>query len=382
MMSSFQLDPYEQLATDELSRFAREEIAPSIAQQLGETLPKATAHSIMRRLTGFGLGSGWVGEDGGGLGISFRWGGGLYEALARWCADIAGVCFVHEGAAMKIFQGGNTAVREKFLEGLIAGDLIGCSAVTEASGGSDVRGMRTRAVDVGTHYRINGEKMWISNATIADVTLLTAKVPDGGFVMLAVDLRDSGVERRDIKKLGLNGWSLGQLNFVDVQVPKENVLGDASTGLRETMRGFERARCFVSTLALGVAGAALDHSIRYAQDREQFGKRLGELQLMQEQIADMAIDLDAARLLVYRALDLLDQGVQCNKEAAMAKVFATEAALRITSKAIQVHGAFGISSEFPLERLFRCARMLTIPDGTTQINQLVIGRELLGLSAF
>lgn len=382
MISSFQLDPDEQLAIDELARFAKEEIAPPIARQLGDTLPKATAHSIMRKLAGFGLGSGWVGEDGGGLGISFRLSGRLYEALARSCPDIAGLCFVHEGAAMKIFQGGNKAVRGKFLEGLLAGDLIGCSAVTEASGGSNVRGMRTQAVDMGTHYRINGEKMWISNATIADVTLLTAKVPDGGFVMLAVDLRDTEVERRDIKKLGLNAWSLGQLNFVDAEVPKENVIGDATTGLRETMRGFERARCFVSTLALGIAGAALDHSIRYAQDREQFGKRLGELQLIQEQIADMATDLDASRLLVYRALDLLDQGVQCNKEAAMAKIFATEAAVRITSKAIQVHGAFGISSEFPLERLFRCARMLTIPDGTTQINQLVIGRELLGLSAF
>lgn len=382
MASTFSLDPYEQLAVDELARFAKDEIAPSIAHHLGDTLPKPMIHAILRKLTAFGLGSGWVAEDGGGQGLSFRLSGRLYEALARSCPDVAGMCFVHEGAAMKIFQGGNIAIREQFLEGLIAGDLIGCSAVTEACGGSNVRGMRTQAIDMGTHYRVSGEKMWISNATVADVTLLTAKASDGKFVMLAVDLRETEVERYDIKKLGLNAWSLGQLNFVDAHVPKENVIGDATSGLRETMRGFERARCFISTLALGIAGAALDHSIRYAQDREQFGKRLGELQLIQEQIAEMAIDLDASRLLVYRALDLLDQGVQCNMEAAMAKIFATEAALRITSKAIQIHGAFGISSEFPLERLFRCARMLTIPDGTTQINQLVIGRELLGLSAF
>lgn len=382
MASSFQLDADEQLAVDELARFAQAEIAPSVANHLGDIIPKDVAHGILRNLAQFGVGSGWVREEGGGLGLPFRLSGRLYEALARSCPDVAGMCFAHEGAAMKIFGGARPAVREKLLGGLIAGELIGCSAVTEASGGSNVRAMRTRAEDAGSHYRVAGEKMWISNATIADVTLLTAKASDGSYVMLAVDLRETQVERREIKKLGLNGWSLGQLNFVDTLVPKENVIGEINGGLRETMRGFERARCFVSTIALGLAGAALDHSIRYAKDRQQFGKSLGELQLIQELIANMATELDASRLLVYRALDLLDQGVQCNKEAAMAKVFATEAAVRITSKAIQIHGAYGISTEFPLERLFRCARMLTIPDGTTQINQLVIGRELLGLSAF
>ena len=224
--------------------------------------------------------------------------------------------------------------------------------------------------------------MWISNASIADVILLTARSDDDKFIMLLVDTREVSVEKQEIKKLGLNGWSLGQLNFADVAIPKSHVIGDPAGGLRETMRGFERARCFVSTLALGIAGAALEHSITYVKEREQFGKLLGEHQLIQAMISEMATELHASRLLVYRALSLLDKGVQCNMEAAMAKVYATEAAVRITSKAIQVHGAFGISTEFPVERLFRAARMLTIPDGTTQINQLVIGRELLGLSAF
>lgn len=382
MSSGFNLDADEQLAVDELTRFAEEAIAPLVKPHLNDAFPKDVAHTVLRRLAEFGVGNGWVREEGGGLGLPYRLSGRLYEAVARSCPDVAGMCFVHEGAAMKIFRGARPAVREKLLGGLLTGDLIGCSAVTEAGGGSNVRAMRTRVEDAGNYYRVTGEKMWISNATIADVTLLTAKAPDGSYVMLAVDLQETPVERREIKKLGLNGWSLGQLNFVDTLVAKENVIGEVNAGLRETMRGFERARCFVSTIALGLSGAALDHSIQYAKDRQQFGKSLGELQLIQEQIADMATELDASRLLVYRALDLLDQGVQCNKEAAMAKVFATEAALRITSKAIQIHGAFGISTEFPLERLFRCARMLTIPDGTTQINQLVIGRELLGLSAF
>lgn len=376
------LEPEEQLAVDEIEGFASTRLVPLLASHRDDAIPKAMAHDILRQLSAFGIGSGWIPEEHGGAGLSYSISGRLYEALARHCPDVAGMCFAHEGAAAKILRGATPEIRERYLEKLIGGQLIGCSAVTEASGGSNVRAMRTRAEDAGDSYVVTGEKMWISNASIADVTLLTAKTADEGFVMLVVDLNEVKVERREIKKLGLNGWSLGELNFVDVRVPKHHRIGEARAGLRETMRGFERARCFVSTIALGLAGSALDHSIRYAQDREQFGKPLGATQLVQQMLADMAIELDAARLLVYRALALLDSGVQCNKEAAMAKVFATEAAVRITSKAIQIHGAFGISTEFPVERLFRCARMLTIPDGTTQINQLVIGRELLGLNAF
>ena len=165
-------------------------------------------------------------------------------------------------------------------------------------------------------------------------------------------------------------------------VPASNAVGGIGGGLRLTMRGFERARCFISTLALGIAAAALDDAIAYAKQRTSFGKVIGSHQLIQALIADMAIDLDAARLLVYRGLKMLNLGQPFPVEAGMCKIFATEAANRIATKAIQVHGAFGITKEFAVERHFRNARLLTIPDGTTQINQLIIGRNLLGLNAF
>ena len=165
-------------------------------------------------------------------------------------------------------------------------------------------------------------------------------------------------------------------------VPQANVLGGLGGGLRESMKGFERSRCFISTLALGIAQAALDDSLRYVKERHAFGKAIGGHQLVQGLLAEMVTDIEASRLLLYRALWMLSSGQRCELEAAVAKSFVTEASQRVASKAIQLHGAFGISKEFSLERYFRNSRMLTIPDGTTQINQLIIGRNLTGLDAF
>jgi alkylation response protein AidB-like acyl-CoA dehydrogenase len=200
--------------------------------------------------------------------------------------------------------------------------------------------------------------------------------------MFLVDREAHGFRTAEISKLGLNGWSLGQIVFDDVVVPEENMMGGLGGGLRETMKGFERSRCFVSTLALGIAQAALDAAIKYSGERHAFGKPIAGHQLVQGLLAAMATDVHAAKLLVYRGLWMMAQGARCEIEAAIAKSFATEAALRVASNAIQVHGAFGISREFAVERHFRDARMLTIPDGTTQINQLVIGRKLTGIDAF
>lgn len=372
----------ERLAVDGLRRYAERELAPLVARHRNEVFPKPVAHRILDDLNAHGIGNGWVPEEGGGLGISYVSSGLLYEELSRVSPDAAGLAYVHEGAAMKLQRGGSPELKQRYLAGLLAGELIGCSAVTEPGGGSNVRAMKTRAVRQGGGYVVNGEKTFISNATIADVIMLTARTGPDEFSVLMVDPREHRIETREISKLGLNSWSLGQISFQDTWIADDYLIGKAGGGLRETMKGFERARIFVALLALGIAQAALDDALRYAQQREQFGRPIGAHQLVQALIADMATELHAARLLVYRGLALLDKGQRCNLEAAMAKVYATEAAVRITSKAIQVHGAYGLTAEFPLERHFRNARMLTMPDGTTQINQLVIGRELLGLEAF
>jgi len=379
---NFEPTEEQRLAVEGFRRFVEREIAPVAAAQGDAVFPKPLAHELLKKLCAYGVGSGWVPEAAGGLGIDYVSSGLLYEELSRVSPDLAGLAYVHEGAAMKIHRGAADAIRQRYVPGLVAGELIGCSAVTEPGGGSGVRGMRTRAVKVDSGFVINGEKTFISNAPIADVIMLTARTGEQEFTMFLIDPREHRIETREIAKLGLTGWSLGQVVFADTRVAPGYVVGGVGGGLRETMRGFERARIFISLLALGIGQAALEAAIRYAKEREQFGKPIGAHQLVQDLVAEMATELHAARLLVYRGLALLDKGVRCNLEAAMAKAFATEAAVRIASRAIQVHGAYGLTREFPLERHFRNARMLTVPDGTTQINQLVIGRELLGLEAF
>jgi alkylation response protein AidB-like acyl-CoA dehydrogenase len=378
----FALTEDQRIALDGWRRLIDRDIAPVTARYQDSIIPKEVAHELLRTTRDYGVGCGWVGEQDGGLGLDFLTSGLLYEELSRVSPDFAGVGFVTEGAALKLARTGSPELKARYLPRLLAGDLIGCSAISEPGMGSSVRQMRTRAVRDGKTYRITGEKMWISNAMIADLVIVVARTAESEFTIFLVDRQEHGFTTAEIPKLGLNGWSLGQITFDEVVVPEENMLGGLGGGLRETMKGFERSRCFVSTLALGISDAALEASIRYAGQREAFGKPIAGHQLVQGLLASMATDLHAARLLVYRALWMMAQGQRCEIEAAIAKSFATEAALRIASNAIQVHGAFGISREFPVERHFRSARMLTIPDGTTQINQLVIGRKLTGVDAF
>ena len=376
------LSPEQQLAVDAFGRFLERDIAPTIAKAGESPFPKAQAHELLEALCEYGVGNGWVPEAAGGQGIGYVASALLYEELARCSPDLAGLSYVHEGCTMKLDRGGSAALKERYLPGLLSGSLIGCSAVTEPGGGSDVRAMRTRAVRESGGFRVNGEKTFISNAPIADVIMLTAKTAADEYTMFLVDPVEHKIETREISKLGLTRWSLGQITFSDTWISDEHVIGLQGGGLRETMRGFERARIFISLLSLGIARAALDASIRYAKERSQFGRPIGAHQMVQAMIAEMATELDASRLLVYRSVSLLERGVRCNLEACMAKVYATEAAVRIASKAIQIHGAYGLTCEFPLERHFRNARMLTIPDGTSEINQLIVARELLGLDAF
>jgi alkylation response protein AidB-like acyl-CoA dehydrogenase len=378
----FSLSDEQRSAIDGWHRHLERNVRPITSAHLDSPFPKDVAHALLRLTIPYGVGSGWIPEADGGAGLDFLTSGLLFEELSRTSPDLAGVAWVTEGAALKIQSAGLPGLKERYLPGLVSGDLIGCSATSEPGAGSNVREIKTKAKRDGNQYRISGEKLWTSNATIADFALVVALTDERQYTMFLVDRKEHGFEARDIHKLGLNGWSMGQLIFDDVLVPEENIVGGLGGGLRETMKGFERSRCFVSTLALGIAQSALDASIAYSLERQQFGKPIAGHQLIQGLLAEMATELEAARLLVYRALWLLASGTRCELEAAIAKSFATEAAQRITSKAVQIHGAFGLTTEFPVERYFRNARLLTIPDGTTQINQLIIGRKLTGIDAF
>ena len=378
----FELTEEQQLAVASWRGFIEREIRPIITEYQDGSIPKDVTHRLLKMGADYGMCCAEIPEADGGLGLDFFTSGLITEALARVSPDLASTGFLTQGVALKLSHGGSPELKARYLPGLLSGNLIGSSAVSEPDMGSHVRGLRTRAVRDGDHYRISGQKMWTSNITVSDFALILTRTDENEFTIFLVDREEHGYETREISKLGLTGWSMGQLFLDDVVVPAANMVGRLGGGLRETMNGFERSRCMVSTVALGIAQAALADSIEYAKQRPSFGKPIGAHQLIQGLIAEMATELDAARLLVYRGLKALDSGRPSPVETSMCKYFATEAATRITSKAIQIHGAAGISREFGIERHFRNARMLTIPDGTTQINQLIIGRNLLGISAF
>lgn len=378
----FDLTDVQVMTLDGWDKCITKEILPLIDHKIDEPFSKKLAHELIEIMNPFGVGSGWVPESLNGIGVDFLTSGLMFEKLSQASPDAAGLAWVAEGAALKIANNGSESIRNQYLPRIINGEIFGCSAISEPGIGSSVREMRTTAKKDGKYFRISGEKMWVSNASVADFMIVLALTAEQEFSMFLVDKEQHGYEVQEIGKLGLNKWSMGQVLFDNIVVPEENLLGTIGSGLRETMKGFDRSRCFVSTLALGIARTALDESIQYSKERTQFGKPIAGHQLIQGLLAEMATDFSAAQLLVYKALSIMSQGKRCELEAAIAKSFATEAALRIASKAIQIHGAFGLTKEFTLERHFRNARMLTIPDGTTQINQLIIGRKLTGIDAF
>lgn len=369
-------------ALDQWRRFLRRDVEPKI-RALGENgpIPKPLAHELLKAMIPFGVGSGWVPEEGGGTGMDFLTSGLLYEELSQISPDMHGILQTTEGVGYKLFHAGSAEMKERYLTKLMSGDLIACSAISEPGAGSDVRNIHASAERVGDYYHLKGEKLWTSNTSLADIALVVVRTGGKELSLFLLDRKEHKFETREVEKLGLTGWSLGQIFLDGVKVPASNMVGAAGDGMRVSMSGFERARCFISLMALGVAAAALDQAVEYSKTRLQFGKAIGQYQLVQDLLAESATLLDASRLLVYRCLSHLNSPGKHNLEASMAKSFATESAFKITSNAVQVFGAMGLTKEAGVERHFRNARMLMIPDGTTQINRLVIGRELTGMNA-
>ena len=383
---NFELSEEQNIALDAWRGFIAREIEPITKDYRETPIPREVAGQLLKKSIPYGVGAGWFPEDIGGTGLDQVTSGLLYEELSVVSPDYAGLAFINEGVGLSLYTLGSEDIKTRYLGPLLKGDLVGCSAITEPGVGSNVRGVKTRAVRDGTGYRLSGEKTWISNGDIADVAMVVARTVEADgeetINMFLIDRREHGFESRNLDKLGLNGWPTSQLFFDDVFVPAENLLGEPGKGLKETLRLFERARCYVGLISVGIARAALAAAIQYATEREQWGKKIAGHQMIQNLIAEMATELECARLLCYQGLALVDRGGRCDTQTSMAKYYATEAAVRIASNAVQIHGAMGLSKELPVEWYFRNARMMTIPDGTSQIQKLIIARNLLGVSAF
>ena len=376
----FGFDETDRGILDNATAFIEKELRAEAAGYRDQMVPKEVMHALLKRLGPFGFLGTLIPEADGGSGLGFLMSVRLYEQLFRVFPALAGTAFVNQMVGYGIFMDGTPEQKARYLPGLNAGEIIGCQAATEPETGSNPKDIRMRARNDADGYRLNGRKIWISNGSIADVCVVLVRTDDNRTNRMIVD-RD-GFTARELETLGQRGWSTAELSFDDVWIPASQRMGGEGAGAHQTLRDFTVARCFAAVMGVGTAQAALDAAIVYARERRQWGKPIGQHQLIQEMVADMATELDCARLLTYRAAWMVEQGMRADTQAAMAKYYASEAALRIASKAVQIHGALGLSRDLPIESYFRDARMISIPDGTSQLQQLLIARNILGLAAF
>jgi len=367
-------------------RVMEKEVTPFLSSfPKDRPLPPEKIRELLKKLIPLGYLGSVIPVEYGGAGLDYLTYGLLMEELDP---NIYGLVMITGGTARSVFFLGDETQKRTFIPPLLAAEKIGCSAITEPNVGSNPAFVQTRAVLEGGHYVLNGTKTWITNGAFADLafTLATTDPAKGkkGLCRFIVNKEISPFKAKAIETLeeDLQIPSVGELVFEDCRVPRENVLGASGEGLRDTLVAFQAARCFVAIGSIGLAQRALDAAIRYAKERVQFGKPIAKFQLIQSMIADMMAETDASRLLAYRALAKVQKGVRCARETSIAKFYATEAAVKVTSMAIQIHGAYGLSKEYPVEALFRGARMMTIPDGTTQIQKMIVAREILGMQAF
>ena len=390
----------QHLAVREMVRsFAREEVAP-VAAQFDES--QEFPWDNVKKMADLGLlGIPWS-EELGGAGLDTICFMIAIEELARVCASHSIVVSAHTTLGTSpIVNFGNDAQRQRYVPLLASGSVLGGFGLTEPGAGSDAGGTRTTAVKKGSHYLLNGSKRFITHAGVGEIFIVTAVTDPGkgtkgisSFVLTkeTCDLervRDLGIGHsaelvpmkgfRAGKKENKLGWRASdtrELLFEDVEVPAENLIGQEGQGFVNFMRTLDAGRIGIAALSLGVAQGAFDHALQYSATRKQFGQAIAEFQGIQFQLSDMATELEAGRHLVYHAAWLAQNGRPYGKEAAMAKLFCSELAMRNTTKAIQVHGGYGYTKDYPVERMFRDAKIGEIGEGTSEIQRIVIGRSL------
>lgn len=366
-----------------VSKFSDSEVAP-LATKIDhdENIPK----ELIAKLYENGFMGSYIPEEFGGAGMDYTSYAIIVEEISRGCASTGVLVSAHTSLCMwPILNFGTLEQKKKFLPNLASGGMIGCFCLSEPNAGSDPGTLSTFAEDKGDHYEISGVKNWITNGRDAGVAIVLAKTTKTndhkGITAFIVETKSEGFKVQKVEeKLGIKGSSTAQIWLNKVKVPKENVLGVVGQGFKVALSTLDGGRIGIAAQALGIAEAAFRYARKYSTERIQFGKPISELQAIQFMLADMSTQIAASRLLIMHASYLKDNGLPYSKEAAQAKLFASESCMKITTKAIQVLGGNGYSKEYPCERHFRDAKITEIYEGTSEIQRIVIAaNELKGM---
>jgi alkylation response protein AidB-like acyl-CoA dehydrogenase len=378
----FSLSEEQQLLQQTVRDFAQAEIAPH-AREWDEK--QAFPREIFGKLGALGLmGAVWPTEYGG-AGLSTLDYAIVMEEVSRADAGVALSLAAHNSLCSgHIFLAGNEEQKKKYLTPLAKGEKVGCWGLTENSAGSDAGGTKTVAVRDGDHWVINGSKTFITNASVADTAVVMAVTDKSkgkkGISAFVVERGTPGFRPgKKEDKLGVRSSDTSELVLEDCRVPAANLLGQEGNGFVDTLRILDRGRIGIAAWSIGIAQASLETSMAYAQGRRQFGHAIAEFQAIQFKIADMAVKVDAARLLTWRAAHLRDSGQEHTAQSSMAKLYASEVAVEVALDAVQIHGGYGFLKDYPVERYLRDSKLGTIGEGTSEVQRLVIARELMQL---
>jgi alkylation response protein AidB-like acyl-CoA dehydrogenase len=366
---------------DAIDQFLERDVRPYVhALEAADEYPQ----DIANKMAELGLFGATISEDYGGLGLSAATYAKIVERVSAVWMSVSGIFNSHLIMCAAIERFGTEEMKSTVLPKCASGELRGAIALTEPGCGTDLQAIRTRAKMEGNAYVVNGNKMWCTNAVKGNVVAVLAKTDmeaEGprhkGMSLLLVE-KSMGYETNKLKKLGYRGVDTGEIHLDNIQVPAANLIGpEEGKGLNQILAGLELGRLNVAARGVGLARACLDESIAYAQTRETFGKPICEHQSIQIKLADMATKVEAARLLTEQAAATYDRGERCDLEAGMAKLFATEAAMENANEAMRIHGAYGYSTEFNIERYYRDAPLLCIGEGTNEIQRLIIAKQLV-----
>jgi hypothetical protein len=376
----FTLPEHVEALREEVRKFAQNEIRPHVMTWDED---KLFPQEVMDKLGAMGMLGIIFPEAYDGAGMGYLEYAVVVEEIARVDGSVGlGVAAHNSLCSNHIYTQGNEAQRQKYLRPLAAGKMLGAWALTEADAGSDAGALRTTARKVGHTWVINGSKNFATHGTVGGVCVVMARTRGGsgtdGISAFIVEKDTPGFKAgKQENKLGMRASDTSELILEDVSVPEENLLGQEGVGFKQAMATLDGGRISIAALALGMAQGAFEASVRYSTIRKAFGKPLSEHQATQFKLADMAVQIEAARLLVYKAATLKDQGLPYAKAASMAKLYASEIACRVADEAVQIHGGYGYIKDYPVEKFYRDVKLCTIGEGTSEIQRMIIARHLL-----